>query len=96
MKVVLVLTSGDALLQRVTMSSSILFIVHNLFAQDLYSFKQKRNLLLLLCQMSVKLKLEFKNKLLIKMQTYVPSEFLMTGIILQNCPSSNIFPRIMQ
>ena len=68
MKVVLVLTSGDALLQRVTMSSSILFIVHNLFAQDLYSFKQKRNLLyilLLLCQMSVKLKLEFKNKLLI-------------------------------
>ena len=45
MKVVLVLTSGDALLQRVTMSSSILFIVHNLFAQDLYSFKQKRNLL---------------------------------------------------
>ena len=42
MKVVLVLTSGDALLQRVTMSSSILFIVHNLFAQDLYSFKQKK------------------------------------------------------
>ena len=86
MKVTGSLTSGDALLQRVTMSS-ILSIVHNLFAQDLYSFKQKRNLLSffysLLCQMSVKLKLEFKNKLSY-MQTDVISAVLLSAPILQN------------